>query len=456
MLGAMSAVPATDLGPACRPASRHASPGEEPPAHAASWYAATAHPAPERPPLEGDLDVDACVVGAGFSGLSTALHLAAAGREVVLLEAARVGWGASGRNGGQVVNGLNAGLDVVERRHGADEAAFVGSLVTEGASIIRGLVAEHGIECDLKDGNLFVALDPRQMRSLEAKQVLWRRHGMDEHELLDARALRAHVGSDMYFGGMIDRSGGHLHPLNLALGEAAALERLGGRIHEGSRVARVEGIDGRRPVVHTDRGRVRAGTLVLCGNAYLGAAVPELAARVMPVSTQIVATEPLAADVAARILPTDLCVEDARWILDYYRLTPDRRLLFGGGSVYGGREPADIEAKLRPNLARVFPELAGVRIDHAWSGNFALSFTRVPQLGQLGPDSYHAMGYSGHGVTGSHLFGRLLSEAILGRRERFDRLAAMRWRPFPGGQRFGPAWSTAGSWWYGLRDRAGV
>ena len=454
MLGAMSAALAP-RPPLERPAAARGAVADAPPDHPDSWYAATAHPAPPRPPPEGDLDVDVCVVGAGFSGLSTALHLAAAGREVVVLEGARVGWGASGRNGGQIVNGLNAGLDTIERRHGASDAALVGSMVREGGSIIRNLVAEHGIDCDLKDGNLYVALDARQMRALEARQALWRRHGMDEHELLDRDALRAHVGSELYFGGMIDASGGHLHPLNLALGEAVALERLGGRVHEGARVVRVDDLGG-RPTVRTDRAAVRAGTLVLCGNAYLGDAVPELAPRVMPVSTQIVATEPLGADVAARILPTDLCVEDARWILDYYRLTPDGRLLFGGGSVYGGREPADIEAKLRPNLARVFPELADVRIDHAWSGNFALSFTRVPQLGRTGPNSYHAMGYSGHGVTGSHLFGRLISEAVLGRPERFERIAAMRWRPFPGGQRFGAAWSTAGSWWYGLRDRAGV
>ncbi len=425
------------------------------PHHAASWYAASAHAAPERPALGGDVDVDVCVVGAGFSGLSAALHLAAAGREVLVLEGARVGWGASGRNGGQIVNGLNAGLDTIEKRYGRDDADFVGTMVQEGASIIRGFVAEHGIECDLKPGNLYVALDARQMRALEAKQVLWRRHGMDEHELLDRGALRAHVGSELYFGGMLDRSGGHLHPLNLALGEAAALERLGGRVHEASRVVRIDDVGG-RPTVHTEAGRVRAGTLVLCGNAYLGRAVPELEPRVMPVSTQIMATEPLSAELAQRLLPSDVCVEDARWILDYYRLSSDRRLLFGGGTVYGGREPADIEAKLRRNLVKVFPELSDVRVDYAWSGNFALSFTRVPQLGQLGPNSYHAMGYSGHGVTGSHLYGRLLSEAILGNRARFDRLAAMRWRPFPGGQRFGPAWSTAGSWWYGLRDAVGV
>jgi len=431
------------------------------PSHAPSWYAATANASPTRPPLSGDTEADVCIVGAGFSGLSAALHLAGAGRQVTVLEGARVGWGASGRNGGQIVNGLNASLETIGRRYGADTADFVGTLVQEGADIIRGFVAEHAIDCDLKNGNLYVAFDSRQMRALEAKQALWRRHGMDEHELLDRESLRRHVVSPLYVGGMLDASGGHLHPLNLALGEAAALEALGGTIHEGTRVDRLEGESGARPVVVTERGRVSCRTLVLCGNAYLGQSVPSLAPRVMPVSTQVMTTEPLPETLAREILPSDVCVEDVRYILDYYRLVRDPResgprLLFGGGTVYGGTEPADIEAKLRPHLERVFPALRGTRVTHAWSGNFALSFSRVPQLGRLGPSTFHAMGYSGHGVTGSHLFGRLLAEAIEGDGARFARFAALPWIPFPGGQRFRAPYSTIGSWWYAFRDRIGV
>ena len=465
-------------------------------AHAPSWYAASANASPARPPLLGDHDLDVCVVGAGFTGLSAALHLAEAGRTVTVLDGARVGWGASGRNGGQIVNGLNAGLDIVERRYGADTASFVGTLLQEGAEVIRGFVARHAIDCDLERGNVYVAFNAKQMRALEAKQALWRRHGMDDHELLDRAALAAHVRSPLYVGGMLDRSGGHLHPLNLALGEAAALESLGGTVHERTRVVRLENEAGggerpeTRPVVVTEHGRLRCRTLILAGNAYLGRAVPALAARVMPVSTQVMATEPLADELAREILPSNVCVEDVRYILDYYRLTPDRgvsvdsggssggttsdpasgtadgasggagapryRLLFGGGTVYGGTDPADVEAKLRPHMEKVFPQLAGTRVTHAWSGNFALSFSRVPQLGRLGPQSYYAMGYSGHGVTGSHLFGRLLAEAIEGRDERFGRFAALPWIPFPGGQRFRAPYSTLGSWWYALRDRVGI
>jgi gamma-glutamylputrescine oxidase len=373
---------------------------------------------------------------------------------VVVLEAENVGWGASGRNGGQIVNGLNASLETIARRYGPGVADSVGTVVQEGGGIIRERVARYAIACDLKDGNLFAAFTAKQMRGLEAKQALWRRHGYDSFELLDREGLRAHVASDAYLGGMLDRAGGHLHPLNLALGEAAALEGLGGVIHEASPVVRIDELAG-RPVVRTARGAVRPEALILAGNAYLGAVVPEIADRVMPFSTQIMATEPLG-DRGPALLPSDVCVEDVRYVLDYYRLSADGRLLWGGGTVYGGRDPADIRAKLMPNLERIFPQLRGVGIDFAWAGNCAISFSRVPQLGRLGARSYFAQGYSGHGVVGSHLFGRILAEAVHGQRDRFDVFASVPWIPFPGGRRFAVPYSVLGSWWYGLRDRLGV
>ncbi len=207
--------------------------------------------------------------------------------------------------------------------------------------------------------------------------------------------------------------------------------------------------------MRTARGVVRPQALILAGNAYLGHAVPELENRVMPFSTQIMATAPLG-DVAAELLPSDMAVEDVRYVLDYYRLSADGRLLFGGGTVYGGTDPADIRAKLVPNMEKIFPRLKGVRIDFAWSGNCAISFSRVPQMGRLGANTYFAQGYSGHGVVGSHLFGRILAEAVHGDRSRFDVFAGVPWIPFPGGRRFAVPWSVLGSWWYGLRDRLGV
>ena len=213
--------------------------------------------------------------------------------------------------------------------------------------------------------------------------------------------------------------------------------------------------DAPKPLVKTEQGQVTARVLVLAGNAYLGRTVPALATRILAASTQMIATEPLGPR-GKDLLPTDLCVEDMRYILDYYRLSADGRLLFGGGTVYGGATPRDIEAKLRPNLERVFPVLKGVAVTHAWSGNFALTLSRVPQMGRLGPATDFAHGYSGHGVTGSHLFGRILAEAITGDLSRFDSFAKLPWSPFPGGQTLRVPYSILGSWWYGLRDRLGL
>ena len=209
-------------------------------------------------------------------------------------------------------------------------------------------------------------------------------------------------------------------------------------------------------MARTAKGVIRSRHLVICGNAYLGNVVPALTPRILPVSTQIMATAPLGEDLARQLLPTDICVEDVRYILDYYRLSADKRLLFGGGTVYGGTEVADVIAKLTPNMLRIFPQLKGVKIDYAWNGNFALSFTRVPQMGRLAPHTWFAHGDSGHGVTGTHLFGRILGEAIHGDVSRFDVFAKLPWYPFPGGRTFGAQYSMIGSWWYGLRDRLGV
>jgi gamma-glutamylputrescine oxidase len=427
----------------------YAGTGEYPP----SYYAASRNIVRTPRKLEGEVAADICVVGAGYSGLSAALHLAEQGFSVIVVEGAAVGWGASGRNGGQIVNGLNASLETIERRYGDKAAAFVGGLVQEGASIIYDWVSRYDIACDLKRGNIYAAYTPAHMHGLEAKQALWRRHGMDDHELLDRQAIRSHIGSEVYEGGMIDHSGGHMHPLNLVLGEARALEQLGGVIYEQSPVTSVDKAQG---IVFTEKGKVTAKAVLVCGNAYLGTVVPELTARVMPVSTQMMATVPLGEARAKALLPTDMCVEDVRYILDYFRLSADHRLIFGGGVVYGGTDPADVIAKLRPNMDKVFPQLRDVEIEYAWSGNFALSFSRVPQLGRLGDKVYFAHGYSGHGVTGSHLFGRILAEAVRGDLTRFDTFASLPWIPFPGGRMFRAQYSTLGSWWYALKDRLGL
>jgi gamma-glutamylputrescine oxidase len=420
-----------------------------------SYYAASRNIIRTPKVLQGDVEADVAVLGAGYSGLSTAIHLAEKGYRVVVVEGAGVGWGASGRNGGQVVNGLNASLDAIRRRFGEQAAAFVGGMVQEGGKTIYRIIDQYKIDCDLKRGSIYAAYTPAHMRELEAKKALWKSYGMDDHQLLDKDGIRKLVNTDAFVGGMLDTTGGHLHPLNLVLGEAAALESLGGVIYEQSPVTRVEH-EAERPVIHTARGRVTAKVAVLCGNAYLGHVVPKLVSRVMPVSTQMVATEPLGEERARALIPSDMCVEDVRYILDYFRLSADHRMIFGGGTVYGGTDPADVRAKIRPNLEKVFPSLKGVKIDYAWSGNFALSFSRVPQMGRIGKNTYFAHGYSGHGVTGSHLFGKILSEVIHGDSSRFDQFEKLPWIPFPGGRMFRAQYSTIGSWWYQFKDAFGL
>ena len=423
--------------------------------HTTSYYAASANTRTLRAELIGDHAFDICVVGAGYSGLSTALHLAEKGYNVAIVEGARIGWGASGRNGGQVVNGLNASLQTIKKRYGQDTANFVGSLVMEGGEIIRERIKTYDIQCDYKPTNIFTAYTDAHMRELDERHKLWQSHGVTTQNMLTKEELRSHVGSDVYAGGMIDHAGGHFHPLNMALGEADAFESQGGKIFEMSCVVRVDQSSS-TPIVHTAKGLITCKTLVLCGNAYLGQVIPALTSRVMPVSTQMMATKPLSDELAQQLIPGDGCVEDIRYILDYYRLSADNRLLFGGGTVYGGADPADIEAKLRGNMDKVFPELKNTTIDYAWSGNFALSFSRVPQMGRLNDNTYFAHGYSGHGVTGSHLFGRILSEAIDGDLSRFDVFAKVPWLPFPGGRLFRVPYSVMGSWYYGFKDRFGL
>lgn len=423
--------------------------------HTGSYYAASAHRKTTRSSLQGDIETDVTIVGGGYSGLSTAIALAEKGLKVCILESNVIGFGASGRNGGQIVNGLNAELGKIERQFGQPVSDFVGGLLQEGGAIIRERIAKYGIKCDLQEGNIFVATTKRHLKDLEDKKSVWNKAGIDSLEMLDAGQLRQHVGTDFYCGGMIDHSGGHLHPLNLALGEADAVEKLGGQIFELSPVLKVEKKDGKH-YTYTKEGCVRSEYLVLCGNAYMLGVKPELENRILPVSTQIVTTEPLSDDLVKEILPTNKCIEDTRYILDYYRLTGDNRLLFGGGSVYGGTDPSDIRAKLQPNMLKVFPQLEGVKLDFAWSGNFALSFSRVPQMGRTADGAYFAHGYSGHGVTGSHLFGKILAEAITGDTSRFDIFAGLPYLPFPGGRALRVPYSIVGSWWYMLKDKLGI
>jgi gamma-glutamylputrescine oxidase len=420
--------------------------------HVKSYYAATANRQDARPALQGTATADVCVIGAGFTGINAALELAERGVSVIVLEAVRVGFGASGRNGGQIVNGYSRDLDVISARYGAAAGQLIGGLANEGGGIIRDRIEKYGIACDLRPGMLITAFNARQMGELAHHVKTWAGFGYDQFELLDKAGLAPHVTTERYVGGLLDKLGGHIHPLNLVQGEAAAFERLGGRIFEGSPVVSVNMDDA---VVKTAAGEVRAKHVLVCGNAYLQGVLPNLEGRVMPVSTQVLATEPLGHE-AERLLPSNTCVEDANYVLDYFRRTPDGRILYGGGIVYGGTDPASIKAKILPHMLKTFPTLKDAKIDYAWSGNFALTLTRFPQIGKLAPKVYFSHGDSGHGVTTTHLLARLLAESVTGDNTRFDVFARLPYFPFPGGKLFRVPLTVAGSWWYRARDRLGV
>ncbi|MFT6430300.1 MAG: gamma-glutamylputrescine oxidase [Halopseudomonas sp.] len=421
--------------------------------HTSSYYAASANASPDRPALQGNHETDVCVIGAGYTGVSTALFLLEQGFKVTILEAARVGFGASGRNGGQIVNSYSRDIDVIERNVGPEQARLLGEMAFEGGRIIRERVAKYNIQCDLKDGGVFAAVTEKQMRHLEAQKVLWERYGHNQLELMDSKRIREVVNTEAYVGGMLDMSGGHIHPLNLVLGEADAVESLGGIIHEQSRVIRVE--QGVKAVVHTEQGQVTADFVVVAGNAYLGGLIPQLEAKSMPCGTQVITTEPLSESMARSLLPQDYCVEDCNYLLDYYRLSGDNRLIFGGGVVYGARDPANVEALVRPNMLKAFPQLKDVKIDYAWTGNFLLTLSRLPQVGRLGSNVYYSQGCSGHGVTYTHLAGKILAEAISGQAKRFDAFADLPHYPFPGGRLFRVPFTAMGALYYKMRDQLG-
>jgi gamma-glutamylputrescine oxidase len=425
--------------------------------HAPSYYAASGLPQPDRAPLQGSHQADVCIVGAGYTGLSSALHLAERGFKVIVLEAARVGWGASGRNGGQLVHSYSRDMDVIEARYGQDTARALGSMAFEGAQIIKERVARYNIDCHLRHGGVFAANTAKQLGHLHHHKALWERYGHQQLRLIDRDQAIALTGSERHVGALVDDSGGHMHPLRLAQGEAAAMESLGGVICEQSAVTRIE-----RPAtptgmatVHTAQGQVQARFVIVAGNAYLGGLEPALAAKSMPCGTQIVATEPLG-DRWPEILPEGQCVEDCNFLLDYYRLSADRRLLYGGDVVYGARDPARIDAVIRPKLEATFPQLKGIKLDYAWTGNFLLTLSRLPQVGRLAPNIYYSQGCSGHGVTFTHLIGRVLSEVIQGQAERYDAFASLPHLPFPGGRLLQVPFTALGAWYYDLRDKLGL
>lgn len=417
--------------------------------HTDSWYAASANPAPSRPRLEGEVSTDVCVVGGGFTGLSAALHLAERGYDVVLLEAERIGWGASGRNGGQICTGFSKGMEPIEEKLGMEAARACWEVAEEAKTLIRERVERHDIDCGLKWGYLHAATKPSRMEELKRDQESLARYGCEDTKLLDRFALMERLKSPAYHGALWEGGAGHFHPLNYALGLAEAAEAAGVRIFERSPVERVA--TGPHPAAYSAEGTVRAKHMVLAGNAYLGAVSRPLYRRIMPVASYVLATEPLGENGANATLPGDDAVSDTNFIVDYFRLSEDRRMLFGGRASYSQIRPRDLFAFMRPRLVKIFPQLADARLDYCWEGNIGITVDRMPDIGRLDGEVWYAQGYSGHGVALAGMYGKLIAEAVAGQAERFDLMARFRHPPFPGGKLRTPILALA-MFWYRLRD----
>lgn len=418
--------------------------------HTSSYYAATANVATNFASLEGEHRCDVVVVGGGFTGVSAMLHLAERGYDVALLEANRIGWGASGRNGGQLIDGF-VEEDRIEKRLGAEAAKIAYEMGLECRNIVVERVAKYSIDCDLKFGYIDLALRDNDVRDFEetydAKVKAAYPH---ELRLVPQQDMREYIGSDRYVGGLVNMGNGHLHPLNLCIGEALAAIELGASVFEHSPVTSIH--NGDTPRAETAHGVVHAKKILLAGNAYLGNAEPSLSGTVIPAGSYVIATEQLADELAKELLPLDMACCDQRAALDYYRLSADKRLLFGGMCNYSGRAPKSIAAALRPKMLKVFPRLADAHVDFEWGGNIAISINRVPQLGRIRNNTYYAQGYSGHGVAPTHLAGKILADIVAGDSEQFDVFSKVRHWRLPGGKWFANPVLALGMLYFRVKD----
>jgi glycine/D-amino acid oxidase-like deaminating enzyme len=419
--------------------------------HTGSYYAASVNEVTDYPVLEGAKSADVCVVGAGFTGTATALSLAERGYSVALVEANRVGWGASGRNGGQVINGMG-GIETLRKKHGNGIAEILNNLRWGGNDIIRERVAKYGIQCDLKDGYLEVATKPSQVSYIDEFAEDRESHPSDfAYEVWDREKTCDMLGTDAYHGGFVCYRDGHLHPLNLCIGEARAAHNLGVQIFEQSPVTGIT--HGKRPRVETANGYVEADSVVLAGNAYSQLEPKHLSNLIFPAGSYIIATEPLADDVAKSINRKDVAVCDLNDVVDYYRLSADKRLLFGGACNYSGRDPKSIKSYILPRMLKVYPQLKDVKIEYEWGGKIGVVLRRIPTLGRINDNVYYCQGYSGHGVCATHVMGEVMADAVTGTMERFDLFADMNHFRIPGTQWMGNQIIALGMLYYKTKDR---
>lgn len=420
------------------------------PEHVRSWYTASAPDFPAQPVLQGSHSADVCILGAGITGLSTAIELAEAGYRVIVLEAQRVGWGASGRSGGQAIFGFGCDQAKITQAVGLETSKRLFDWSIEGLDLIKSRCTQYGIDCDWRDIHAHVPIKPRHVAELKT----WQRDLAENFDYplqwWEREQLQAVMPNQRYLGALVDPRSGHLHPLKYTQGLAHAALRLGVRIFEQSKVTRL--VRGGKPAYMTAGGEVRCDFAVLAGNAYVHGIAPELDDKIMPVGTYIGATEPLGEARASALIKNGMAVADVNWALDYFRLSSDGRLLFGGRASYSTLPPPDLAGTLRRRMARVFPHLADVKMDTVWGGFVDISLNRAPHWGRLGGNVYFAQGFSGHGIAATGLAGRVISEAIKGQAGRLDAFALIKHRNFPGGRAFRTPMLVAAMAWFKLRD----
>lgn len=415
-----------------------------------SYYVATANPFASAPTLKGEASADVVVIGGGYTGLHAALNAVERGFSVILLEAGRIGWGASGRNGGQMIPGWRKGAGELISTFGKAKARVLFDLALAARTLTLERIERHGIACDVRtNGHLTAAVKPTDLGWMRAEaQTLAGVMDYPHARVLDREDARERLDSPIFHGGFLDAGGGHVHPLNYALGLADAARSAGVRLFENSRAL---GIDTQSGVTaRTAAGQVKARYGVLACDALLEGLEPRIAGRIMPVANYLIATRPL--ENPAALIAGDLAVSDSRFVVDYFRMSADGRLVFGGGERYTPAPPADIPAFVRPYMTRIFPQLADVAIDYAWGGLVSITMSRLPHVGRFG-DVFFAHGYSGQGVLMPALTGKVLAEAMAGTAERFDVLKTIAPPEFPGGAMLRPPLYVLGMLWYALRDR---
>ncbi len=422
----------------------------QPQLHTSSYYAATINDNTDYHALQGEQSADVCVIGAGFTGISTALHLAERGYNVHVIEANKIAWGASGRNGGQMIGGIS-GEKRIAKRHDHEMDQLLWEMRWAGHEIIRERIQTYNIQCDLKSGYLDVAIKERHIRELHDNLDALIKHDFPyEFKLLSREETQNTIGTKAYIGALMNMGNGHLHPLNLCLGEARAAASLGATIYEKSPVLHIE--KGGKPRVITQHGSVTAEFVVLAGNAY-HFLERKLRGIMFPVNSFIIATEPLSEELVNSVNPNDLAVCDPNFVLEYFRLSADKRLLFGGRCNYSGSDQEIIKKNLVPRMLKIFPQLANVKIDYAWGGTIGVPINRVPQIGKISSNIFYSQGYSGHGVNVTHLAGRILADAITGTFEQFDIFAKVKPIVIPGAHTFGKQMVALGMLYYQLKDR---